>query len=110
MEELQEKLQGLLSDPESMQQLSELAGMLTQEAPPETPGSAPELPDMGALMKMGQLLQTKETPDANAALLLALRPHLGVRRQARVDKAVRLLRLWRIWQTLQESGMLGELL
>ena len=113
MEDLQDKLRELLADPESMQQLSELAGMLTgeaQEAPDAAPAAPADLPDMGKLLKMGQLLAQHDTPDPDAALLMALRPHLGQRRQERVDKAVRLLRLWRLWQTLQESGMLGELL
>ena len=62
------------------------------------------------LTKLTGLMQTQSTPDKNAALLLALKPHLGERRQLRVDKAVKLLRLYTLWKTAQASGMLKDLL
>lgn len=115
MDDLSGKIQELLSDPESMQQISELASMLqgNAAAPDGDPAPAAQdgaLFDPKLLMRLGELMQSHRQPDQNAALLLALRPHLGERRQIRVDKAVRFLRLYSIWKAAQQSGMLHDLL
>lgn len=118
MDDLSGKLQELLSDPESMQQISELAAMLQGGSEPQGDTAAPSVPaasggelfDPALLMKLSELFRTQNQPDNNAALLLALKPHLGAQRQLRVDKAVRLLRLYRIWKTAKASGMLENLL
>ncbi|HAJ98095.1 MAG TPA: hypothetical protein DCO72_10220 [Ruminococcus sp.] len=113
MEDLFGKMQELLSDPESMKQISELAQMLqtdNESSVPTVHEEPPKMqPDMSALLQVGELFKNQKA-DKNTALLLALRPHLGENRQKRVDQAVRMLRLWEIWQTLQKSGMLQNLL
>ncbi|MBE6875618.1 MAG: hypothetical protein E7496_02660 [Ruminococcus sp.] len=116
MENLLGKMQELLSDPESMKQISELAQMFKSgetASSPETSSQSSEenLPDFdpGLLLKAGELFRQPED-DKNTALLLALRPHLGESRQIKLDKAVRLLKLWHIWKQLQASGMLQNLL
>ncbi len=116
-----EKMQSLLSDPESMQQLQELAQMLQLDAgeqekgetsPADTAESEEESGggfDLGALMKVSQLMGSAgEDPDA--ALLLALKPHLRAERQKKVEKAVKLLKLLSMWTLLKESGMMKDLL
>lgn len=115
MDGIQDKLQGILSDPESMQQLSELAQMLQggENALPAVDETAPAvsgMPDVSMLMKLGELMQGGSSDDKNTALLRALRPHLGERRQHRLDKALRLMQLWAMIQTMQKSGVLQELL
>lgn len=109
--DIQDKLQGILSDPESMQQLSELAQMLqgSENTTPEIPETT-GLPDAAMLMKLGELMQGGGSDDKNTALLRALRPHLGERRQQRLDKALRLMQLWSMMKTMQKSGILQELL
>lgn len=122
-ENLMGKIQELLSDPESMQQISELAQMFQAEsAPPSADTSTgspqqdvpPALPlggiDPGMLMKMGELMRNSGGSDKNTALLMALRPHLGEQRQQRIDKALRLMKLWAVFQTMQKTGMLQQLL
>lgn len=124
------KLQELLSDPESMQQISELAqmfggsggvpptnGNLGDDAPTFAPqshweadGGAGTALDPGMLMKMGELMRNSGGSDKNTALLMALRPHLGEQRQQRIDKALRLMKLWAVFQTMQKTGMLQQLL
>ena len=114
MEDLSEKLRSLLSDPESLQNLSELAAMLRQpedarqpeETPPDLP---PEMPDLGKLMAVGQIL-SRNGSDNTEQLILALKPHLSEERAERAAKAVKLMHLWRIVSMLRESGMIGELL
>ena len=122
MDDLSEKLRSLLSDPESMQNLSELAAMLRQpeNAPENTaagnhapamdlPPEQSALPDLGKLMTIGQMLSQAGSDDTEK-LILALKPHLSSARAVRAEKAVKLLRLWRIAGVLRESGMIGELL
>ena len=89
-----EKMQSLLSDPESMQQLQELAQMLQADSGQES-------------------IETESAPtatDSDAALLLALKPHLREERQKKVEKAVKMLKLLSIWSMLKESGMLKDFL
>ena len=115
MENLLSKMQELLSDPESMKQISELAQMFQSgEVPESAPESSPQEvhpPDFNPnlLLKAGELLHQQEN-DKNMNLLLALRPHLGQPRQEKLDKAVKILKLWHIWKQLQASGMLQNLL
>ena len=117
-----EKMQSLLSDPESMQQLQELAQMLQadsgQESETESAPTATEQTDatasgggldLGALMKVSQLMGSAKE-DSDAALLLALKPHLREERQKKVEKAVKMLKLLSIWSMLKESGMLKDFL
>jgi hypothetical protein len=115
MEDLTGKMQELLSDPESMQQLSELAAMLQGSGSGDAGHSASPAPegsglDPALLMRLSQLMQTQQEPDKNTQLLLALKPYLGERRQSRTDKAIRLLRLYSLWKTAQRSGMLHDLI
>ena len=109
MEDLFGKMQELMSDPESMKQLNELAQMFKQESlgsdgtalhsdegasEPQTEG----FPfDPAMLMQLGELLNASGAPDPNTGLLLALRPHLRQERQEKVDRAVKMLRLLTVW-------------
>ena len=119
MDDLTSRLQSILSDPESMKDLAELAAMLNQPdstdpAPQATssqntpPADLPPL-DMGKLLAVGQLLGQQQQ-DANAALLAALKPHLSPERAARAEKAIRLLRLYQLVSVLRESGLLSSML
>ena len=112
MEDLAQKLQSVLSDPESMRNLSELAAMLKDaDAPPESDekpaGSEPDL-DFTKLIAVGQALSQVQQ-DETAALLLALKPHLSEARAKRTDQAVRLLQLYAAAGVLRENGILQEL-
>lgn len=110
MDGLGEKIQSLLSDPESMRNLSELAAMLRQpeESAPAQPQEMP-LPDPAKLMAVGQAVSQCGSDDAEK-LILALKPYLSAERAARAGKAVKLLHLWHIVSVLRETGMIGELI
>ena len=119
MEDMTGRIRELLSDPESVQQLSELAAMLREsgDAPAETnaetsgtQAQTDSAPDFTKLLAVGQMLAQVQQDDDNTALLLALKPHLSEKRQQRVGRAVRLLRLYRAASALQENGLLSELL
>ncbi len=114
MDDLTQKLQSLLSDPESMQNLSELAAMLREPQPqdhaePQPQGGESGVPpiDLAKLMAVGQALSRMQE-DENVQLLLALKPHLSAERAKRTDQAVRMLRLYTAAGILRENGLLQD--
>lgn len=112
------KIQEVLSDEESMKQLNELAASLFSSSENEEKSVDNEEScndnsggtdfDFSKLLMMGKLMNSA-SDDKNAELLLALRPLLREERQAKVDKAVKLLKLLAVWNLLKESGMLGDI-
>lgn len=117
MDDFSQKLRSILTDPESVRNLSELAEMLkasdeenpdTAEMSSEAPPEPPQI-DVAKLLSIGQAL-TQAEDDKTAALILALRPHLTAERAKRADRAVKLLRLYTAAGILRESGMLQDLI
>ena len=112
--EISEKISALLSDEESMKQLTELARMFTsgigEENGPPPPPPQEEAPDIGDMLRLAELAGSAVKPDSRTELLLALKPHLSEERQRKVDKAVKLLRLLAVWDTARESGLLSDML
>lgn len=109
MDDLSEKLDRLLSSPDSMKRIEELMGALgAQPPPPEETPPAPDLStllpggDMGMLLKLLPLVSQLGANDDNTALLHALRPHLQQERQKRLDEAGQLLRLIKLLPLLGE--------
>lgn len=115
MDDLMKKVQEVLSDEESMAQLNELAEMLKEDLGGEASESAEKSSaesafDFSQLLGIGQLLGGVNSDDKNTALLLALRPHLSTERQTRIDRAVKLLKLYTMYTILKDSGMLKDML
>lgn len=126
MDDLMGKFHEILSDEESMKQISELAQMFSSsdssdaknnEAPEsgnaggKQSGGIPGF-DMGdfdftKILKVQEIMQ-KASNDKNAELLLALKPLLREERQAKVDKAVKMLKLFAVWTVLKDSGLLND--
>ena len=107
------KISDLLSDEESIKQLSELAQMLVSEHKNTDAGvEAANLPDIdiASVMKLTNLIGEASKQDKNTDLLLALKPHLGAEKQKRVDKALKLLKLLAVWNIVKDSGMLHDLI
>lgn len=103
---LAEKLSEILNDPEGMARIESLAQSLLSDN-----GSQPETaPDALDGMKIAKILSTLKNNgnDNRSQLLLALRPHLSIERQERVDKAIKLLRLVSLLPLLKESGVLSD--
>ena len=114
MDDLMSRLSDLLSDEESVKQISELAQMLNSETAEETSEKSSEQqadqPDISSLIKLTGIISAASQQDKNADLLLALKPHLGEEKQKRVDKAIKLLKLLAIWNIAKDSGLLHELI
>ena len=119
MDDLSEKLQSLLTDPESMKNIAQLAAMMNEDhgaaAEPlanEETDSCTE-PDDGfdfsKLLLVGEIMEQMQQQDDDTRLLLALKPYLSEERSKRVDRAVKLLRLYTIVMSLKEKGLLVDL-
>ena len=111
MSELEEKLNALLSDPNSMAQVMQMAQQLSGAmgaAPP--PPAPPPGPDLGAALGgldpklLGKLLPLAgELGTENSAalqLLQALRPFLKEEKQGKIERAARLARLIHVGKKL----------
>lgn len=114
MDDLNEKLNRLLSSPEGMAKIQSAMAALSggQEAPSPAPPPPPSpregggLPDMVALQRLLPLLSGMGQDNEDTRLLQALRPYLKGPREQRLDEAVRLLRLTKLLPLLQEQGIL----
>ncbi|MCR4862403.1 MAG: hypothetical protein K5884_07290 [Ruminococcus sp.] len=107
MDDIMGKLEGLLSDEESVKQLAELAQMFIGESG-GSEGNG--MPDMESVMKLTGLVGAFSQNDSNSELLLALKPHLSAERQKKVDKAIKLLKLIAVWNIAKENGLLDNII
>ena len=118
MAEFDEKLNSLLSNPDAMSQIMQLAlslsGGQTEESPPPPPPafSAPKFTpptgdllssltgglDPGLLMKLLPLIQELGSQQDSHArtLLYALRPYLKEERQEKIERALQLAKLFHL--------------
>ncbi len=118
MDDMLGKMGAILSDPESVQQLQELAQMLQQESDETHHAPKPDSSeteegggfDMSMLLRVQELMGAMQQNDADAQLLLALRPHLKTPRQKKLDQAVKLMKLYAVFSAVRENGMLQDLL
>lgn len=120
MDDVMGKIGELLSDEESVKQLSELAQMLMSDSSESEESSGDSTSDeqqqgssgfdVGSIMKLTGLLGSVTQSDKNTELLLALRPHLKEEKQKRVDKAVKLLKVIAVWNLAKDSGLLNDLI
>lgn len=109
MDDITQKIQSLLNDEESMRQIQELAAMFSS-------GSADSNQQEGAATGTGinpaaimQLIGAVSVQDKNCELLLALREHLSSEKQKKIDKAVRLMKLYNVFVAMRENGMLDDM-
>ena len=108
MEDLSEKLAGLLSSPEGMQKIQSamaaLGGALPQEETPPPPPSGESGPDLAMLGKILPLLSNLNQENEDTRLLSALRPYLHGQRAQRLEESMRLMQLMRLLPLLTEGG------
>ena len=105
------KMGAILSDPESVQQLQELAQMLQQETGGESQGQQASAEktesgegggfDINMLLRIQELMGAMQNNDEDAKLLLALRPHLKDQRQKKLDQAVKLMKLYAVFSAVR---------
>ena len=132
MEDMGEKIRSILSDEESMKQISELAEMLTagmDHSSSDTPNSsAPDLSsllsgltggngsnnsssgdiDISKMMQLMSAVSGANAEDKNTALIAALKPYLSEKKQKKADKAIKLLKAFAVLTALKEQGLLDD--
>ena len=127
MQDLMSKLQSVLGDEQSMKQLSEIASALSSETPEqasagnaqpdfsqllkslnlEQPQQAqPAAPagnglDVSKLLALQTIMQQANRQDKNVDLLLALRPLLKEENQAKIDRLIKIFRLFAVYPALK---------
>ncbi len=118
MDNMNDMMSSVLGDPESLQQIKELAELLKSETEgsSDKEQSSSQSSDGGTggfdpamLMGLMGAVSAAEGEDKNRALLLALKPYLSSERQAKADKAVKLLKIYAVFNELKKSGMLKNL-
>ena len=122
MNDLTDKITSMLNDPESMETIRNIAASFMGEnddAPKSEPRQSEKsgggfdpsslmsgmTPDqLSGMMKIMTALNSNKDDD-RTALLMALRPHLSAKRQMRLDRAVKLLKIAKIMPAVTESGL-----
>ena len=79
------KIEKILTDEESMKQISELAQMF-MDGNGSTGETGKSLPDTDSLMKLTGIMSTLSQGDKNTELINALKPHLKEERQKKADR------------------------
>lgn len=110
MDELSARLSSLLDSAEGMEQIKNLAeGLFSGKGEAPKGDSAPAFggldpSDLQTIMQLGNLLRS-DTDDSRTKLLLALKPHLSEKRQDRVDRAIKLLRIASVLPLISAQGI-----
>jgi hypothetical protein len=130
VESVAEKLQSLLSDEEGLSRLQMLYDILSEnhEKDCSENNSEPSCSDMNddendnncceqdgdfdfsSIMKLQGLFNMEGREDKNTALLIALKPHLSLEKQEKVDKAVKIMNILEAVSVLKETGLLGDII
>lgn len=99
-EGFEDKLNQILSDPDSMAKIMNLAQSLGGPSaapigPPDPPPKPPPPPPDDAFVKgiLRLMQQAQHTDKRQEALLCALKPYLAPERQAKIDEALRIAKL-----------------
>lgn len=91
---LEERLEQLLNDPDSMAQILSMAKSFGL-SPEDVPSSAPPPPPEDGLTQalLGVMQQVRKSDGRQEALLRALRAYLAPERQEKLDRAMQLARI-----------------
>ncbi len=122
MDDLNDKIARVLSDPNSMAKIQGMMAALSGNDPPAAPSEPPPpppsepapslpfegLPDLSMLSKLAPLMGAFSKEDDDTRLLQALRPYLHGEREQRLDDTMKMLRLTKLLPLLQEQGIFGK--
>lgn len=106
MDNIEELLRALTEDDDG-EESSE-----TSDSPESSDGSGGLFSglDPEMLMKMLSLFEMLNQPNDSERFLLALKPLLREENRAKIDSAIRLMKLFAILPVLKDSGLLGKLM
>ena len=100
MADFQDQLNNILSNPDAMSQIMQLAQSLSDNGDAPPPKEPPVM--IAKLLPVIQELSGQQ--DSNARqLLYALRPYLKQERQEKIERALQLAKLFRVGKTLLKN-------
>ena len=102
MDDLSEKLDKLLSSPDSMKRIEEMMTAMGVAAPEPEPAPIDSDFDMSVLFKVLPAIESLSKQDDNTALLHALRPHLQEERRKKLDEAANMMKLIKLLPLIKE--------
>ena len=117
MNEIENKINEILSNPESMSEIMNIAKSLgfntDNTEPPKKESKEAKSPDIqgdmiSAVTKIAPLLSEAKKDDDSTRLLKALKPLLSKPRLDKVDSAIKIIGLLRLMPILRESGALSS--
>lgn len=99
------------STPDFSQLLANLSGTLGgQNNPQPQPTQTNNSPiDVQKIMQLTSVISQANKSDKNVELLLALKPLLKEENQVKIDRLIKIFKLFAIYPVLKESGLLGEI-
>ena len=112
MEDISKKISEILSDPEAMSRIKNLAGMFDNSsesaqqesvsAPPDDTQALDGAEMLGAAMRFLPLLKRLREDDEASAFLKALRPLLSPERQQKLDEALKVQQIMKLVPMLSQ--------
>lgn len=115
--DLEAKLGAILSDPEMMQKIQAMAQSLSQSVPSggspsgsppgdtfSTGATAPAIPDLSMLQKLGSLAGQTGIDSNQKTLLSAMSPYLSAAKVQKLEKAMRAAKMARLASSFLGSG------
>ena len=113
MDDFSDQISKILNDPQAMEQIRSMAGMLgaenkpqSQPAPNQSNNSnnmmSPEI--LNAVSRIMPLMSEYNKEDDGTRLLAALRPFLSRERQKKLDEASKMLHILRFLPMIQKLG------
>ena len=102
MGEMEDKLNGILNDPQMMQKIMTMAQSLSGEGGPSVPEMLPGI-DLGMIQKFAGMASRTGIDQDQHSLLQALRPYLSRERISKLEKAMRAAKMAKM-----ASGLLSQ--
>lgn len=114
MDDISEKLAGILNDPESMERVRMMAESILGEKESSPPPSSSPFGDISGMLGAEDLTTIvsiisklkSSGNDPRSQLLTALKPHLSEPRREKVDTALKIIKVLEILPLMKESGLL----
>ncbi len=109
MDNIEDLLRALAEDDDEQSGTSSACGDNSSEGNSARSGGLFSELDPEMLIKLLGLFETLNQPDDNERFLLALKPLLREENRAKIDAAMRLMKLFSLLPLLKNSGMLDNL-
>ena len=116
MDDIADKIGDFLKDPNALEQIMELGSMLgigsdennseSKEKDSENSNSQVFPEDMmGTILKIMPILMSMNKEDENTRLLNALRPFLKEEKKKKLDKAIKMMQMFKLLPLLKSQGI-----